>query len=130
MTSARDAVAKAYGALTEAFQKGDAETIGKLYDEDAELFIPGVPVIVGKNAIREAWKGIVGSGGSTVRVDVREVDEGGKFAFDTGHFTGIGPDGKLLNTGKWIVIWKRESSGEWKIYRDFMHWDIPPTPVP
>ena len=44
----------------------------------------------------------------------------GDLAYDTGHFTATGLDGSILNTGKWIVIWKRESSGNWKIHRDFM----------
>jgi ketosteroid isomerase-like protein len=47
-------------------------------------------------------------------------------AFDSGHFTAAAPDGSVLNTGKWIVIWKRDSRGAWKIHRDLMHWDMPP----
>jgi uncharacterized protein (TIGR02246 family) len=122
-------VAKAYQTVSESFQRGNADTIAELYTDDAELFVPGVPVISGRNAIREAWKGIVAGGGNTVRVDVREVQESGELAYDTGHFTATGPDGNILNTGKWIVIWKRASSGEWRIHRDFMHWDIPPSPA-
>ena len=89
--------------------------------------MPGAPVIEGKDAIREVWRTIVGSGGNTVSVDLREVQESGDMVYDSGQFTARAPDGGILNTGKWIVIWKRQSNGEWKIQRDFMHWDIPPT---
>jgi uncharacterized protein (TIGR02246 family) len=126
MTSAREAVEKGYKAVDEAFRKGDADSISLMYTEDAELFIPGAPVLEGRQAIHEAWKKIVGSGGNTLRSVVREVQESGDLAYDTGHFTASAPNGSVLNAGKWIVIWKRQSKGEWKIHRDFMHWDIPP----
>ena len=125
MMNAREAVANSYKTVEEAFLRGDADAIALLYTEDAEFFVPGAPVIEGRAAIREVWKTIVGSGGNTVSVDVREVQESADMAYDTGTFTGRAPDGSTLNTGKWIVIWKRQN-GAWKIHRDFMHWDIPP----
>jgi len=127
MMNAREAVEKAYRALEQAFHSGDADAISLMYTEAAEFFVPGAPVIEGRGAIHEAWRNIIGSGGNTVSVDVREVQESGDLAYDTGRFTARAPDGGILNAGKWIVIWKRQSSGEWKIHRDFMHWDIPPT---
>jgi|GraSoiStandDraft_41_1057321.scaffolds.fasta_scaffold2367061_1 uncharacterized protein (TIGR02246 family) len=126
MRSARETVANEYRSLAKAFHDGDAATIAELYTDDAELFIPGAPVIEGKDAIHGAWKNIVGSGGNTVTIDVREVQESGDLAYDTGRFTATGPDGSILNTGKWIVIWQRQASGDWKVHRDFFHWDTPP----
>ena len=126
MASARETVEKNYRAVEEAFRKGDADSIALMYTDDAELFIPGAPVLEGGQAIYEAWKKIVGPGGNTLRCVVREVQESGDLAYDTGHFTAIAPNGSILNAGKWIVVWKRQSAGEWKIHRDFMHWDITP----
>jgi uncharacterized protein (TIGR02246 family) len=129
MTSAREAVEKDYKAVEQAFHKGDADSISRMYTEDAELFMPGAPVLEGRDAIHQAWEKIVGTGGNTLRTVVREVQESGELAFDTGQFTATAPNGSVLNTGKWIVIWKRQSSGEWKIHRDFMHWDVPPADI-
>jgi uncharacterized protein (TIGR02246 family) len=126
MATARETVMKAYEAVASAFQRGDADSIAQLYTDDAEFFVPGIPVIQGKRAILETWRRIVGPGGSSVKIDTREVEESGDMAFDTGHFTATAPDGTVLNTGKWIVIWRRDSNGAWMIQRDFMHWDIPP----
>jgi hypothetical protein len=50
--SAREAVAKAYPAVAASFQRDDADTIARRYTDDAELFIPGAPVIEGKEAMR------------------------------------------------------------------------------
>ena len=127
--SAGEAVANAYRALADAFQRGDADSISELYTDEAELFVPGAPVIEGRRAIREVWRSIVGSGGNTLIVEVREVQESGVLAYDTGQFTAAAPDGSVINTGKWIVIWERQSGGAWKIHRDFFHWDIAPVPA-
>ena len=124
--NARQAVERNYKSLEEAFYRGDTDTISLMYTEEAEFFVPGAPIIEGRVAIRALWENIVGTGGNTVSVEVREVHECEDFAYDTGRFTARAPDGSILNTGKWIVIWKRQPSGEWKIHRDFIHWDIPP----
>ena len=39
------------------------------------------------------------------------------------------PDGNVLNAGKYVVIWTRQSSAEWKIHRDIFNWDVPPAPA-
>jgi ketosteroid isomerase-like protein len=54
MTSARETVEKSYRTLEESFRNGDAESISVMYTEDAELFIPGAPVLEGGQAIHEA----------------------------------------------------------------------------
>ena len=74
------------------------------------------------------WKLIIGSGGNTVCVEIGEVRDNGDWAYDIGGFKTSAPDGALLNSGKYIVIWKRHSSGTWMIHRDIFNWDIPPAP--
>ena len=69
MSNAREAIAEGYKAFEQAFYRGDADTISRMYTEDAELLIPEAPIISGREAIAEVWKTIVGSGGNTVRVD-------------------------------------------------------------
>jgi ketosteroid isomerase-like protein len=72
-------------------------------------------------------KSIDGSGGNTIRVTTVELQEsGGDWAYEVGSFLASAPDGKVLNAGKYIVIWKRQSTGEWKTHRDIFNWDIPP----
>ena len=66
--------------------------------------------------------------GDRVRVEVREVQDNGDWAFEVGSFTATTPDGALLNSGKYIVIWKRQSNGTWKTYRDIFNWNILPRP--
>jgi uncharacterized protein (TIGR02246 family) len=126
MIKAHQAITEAYQAFQKAFHTGDADTIALMYTEDAELFVPETSTIKGREAIAQAWKAIVGSGGNSVRVEIGEVQESGDWAYEIGRFTASAPDGIVLNAGKYIVIWKRQATGEWKTHRDIFHWDIPP----
>ena len=124
--SAREAIPVVYKTMEDAFQKGDAEAIAQAYTEDAEWYVPEVPVIKGRPAIARAWKANVGSGGNRLRIDVAEVEQSGNRAHEVGRFTISGPDGAVLSAGKYIVIWARQPDGEWKTRRDIFNWDIPP----
>lgn len=126
MTTTREAISKAYKAFEEAFYKGEANTISRMYTEDAEWLVPEVPIVKGREAIGQVWATIIGSGGNRVHVDVQEVEENGDWAYDLGTFEATAPDGKVLNSGKYIVIWKRQPAGELKIHRDIFNWDVPP----
>jgi uncharacterized protein (TIGR02246 family) len=119
--TAQHAISEGYRAFEDAYYRGDAEAIAQMYTDDAELFVPEVSVIKGRPAIAQAWRQILGPGGNNVRVDVGEVQECGDWAYDIGRFAARAPDGSLLGAGKYIVIWKRQSSGEWKIHRDIFN---------
>lgn len=119
-------IAEGYGAFEQAFYEGDADKISRMYTADAELLIPEAPIVGGREAITQVWKSIIGAGGNTIRVNTGEVQESGDWAYEVGTFTASAPAGNVLNAGKYIVIWKRQSNGEWSIHRDIFNWDIPP----
>jgi ketosteroid isomerase-like protein len=123
---AREAIAEIYKGFKDSFHRGDAETISLMYTEDAEVFVPQVPVIIGRHNIADAWRGIVGQGGNYIRVETREVQEGDGWAYEVGRFEASAPGGAVLNSGKYVVIWQQQANGDWKTHRDIFHWDIPP----
>ena len=127
MVKARGAIAEIYKTFEEAFHRGDADGISCMYTEDAELHAPQAPVIRGRHDIADAWRGIIGQGGNHVCVETGEVQESGDWAYEVGRFEASAPDGTVLNSGKYIVIWKRQANGEWKTHRDIFTWDLPPS---
>jgi uncharacterized protein (TIGR02246 family) len=127
MAKAREAIVEGYKAFEDAFLRGDADTISQMYTEDGEWFVPGAPVLKGRKAIAEGWGNVLGSGGNTIRVEVGEIQESEDWAYDVGKFTATAPGGRVLNAGKYIVVWKQQPIGEWKIHRDIFNWDIPPS---
>jgi uncharacterized protein (TIGR02246 family) len=124
--AAREAIDEVYRTFEDAFSRGDAETIAAAYSEDAQWFAPETPVVKGRPAIARAWKAIGGTGGNRLQIDIAEVEVAGDRAHEVGRFTIRGPDGDVLSAGKYIVIWARQASGEWKRHRDIFNWDIPP----
>ncbi len=46
-----------------------------------------------------------------------DVQQAGDIAFEVGTYEMKGGDGKVLDRGKYLVVWKRENT-EWKLYRD------------
>ena len=80
----------------------------------------------GRSAIARAWKDNVGSGGNRLRIDIAEVEQTGDWAHEVGRFTIRRARRSRVSAGKYIVIWARQPSGEWRTRRDIFNWDIPP----
>ena len=59
MTTAREAIAKAYKEFEEAFYNGEADTISRMDTEDAELLIPEASIVRGREAIGQVWASIL-----------------------------------------------------------------------
>jgi len=129
MSPIREHIEQAYRAMEQAFFRGDADALTSIYTDDAEWLVPGAPAIKGRDAINQAWKGVIGPGGNTLRVDVGELQEAGDWAYDVGAFRTTAPDGTLLNSGKYMVIWRRLPNATWKTHRDIFHWDVAPAQV-
>jgi ketosteroid isomerase-like protein len=53
-------------------------------------------------------------------------EETGGWAYEVGRFTATAPDGRILNAGRYIVIWHPQTDGGWKTHRDIFNWHIPP----
>jgi ketosteroid isomerase-like protein len=93
-----------------------------VYTEDAEWLVPQAPVVRGRQAIAQAWRGIIGSGGNNLRIEICELQESGDWTYEVGRFEASAPKGTILNSGKYIVIWKRQATREWKTHRDIFNW--------
>ena len=126
---AQHAIPEGYRAFEKAFHQVDADAISLMYTEDAQWLIPDGPIIRGRQAISDGWKRLLGSGGNEVSVEILEIQECEDWAYDVGRFTVTGPDANVLNLGKYIVIWTRQSNGEWKIHRYIANGEVMPEPT-
>lgn len=115
---------KANAAFVAAFAKGDAAAIAAMYTTDAQAFPPNSDVVRGRAAIQKLWEGAMGMGVKTVRLQATEVESHGTVAHEVGTYAMVGADGKELDNGKYIVIWKREGTA-WKIHRDIWNTNKP-----
>ncbi len=115
--------------FAEAFSHRDVATLGQLYAADAQAYPPGTAPVVGRPAIQDMWKGVLGMSGGRIQLRTIEVDGNGETAWEAGRYTLIGSTGGTLDDGKYIVVWKREA-GSWKLYRDMWSSDSPQQAAP
>jgi uncharacterized protein (TIGR02246 family) len=118
---AQQAIEDRVRAFVTAFNAKDAAAIASLYTEDATLFPPGAMPITGRSAIRKFWQEGIDSGLSNITLKPTEIASSGDLAYEVGVFVASipGKDGKRMTlAGKYIVLWKRERDGTWRLHRD------------
>lgn len=124
-SDAKAQIEKVNEAFVAAFGRGDAPAIAKLYSSDAQVFAPNNEVITGAEAIEKLWKGAMEMGAKSVSLKATEVQQhGATIAHEVGAYSMAGADGKELDRGKYIVIWKKEGNA-WKIHRDIWNTSMP-----
>ena len=112
---------QAYETFSRAYREADPASVTGLYAEDAFYLAPGDSIERGDVGRHFAWLSQFERGKGPV-VDFEIVDRTvrGDLATDIGYYRirrAGEPEGSGSG-GKFIVIWKRDASGEWKIYAD------------
>ena len=110
-----------------AVGKGDAATVAALYTPTAQLLPANSPAVSGTAAIQRFWQGAFDSGIRGARLKTLEVSSQGDSANEVGEYELRDQGGKVLDTGKYIVIWKRDG-GRWKLHRDIWTTSQPAKP--
>jgi uncharacterized protein (TIGR02246 family) len=118
-------IEKVNEAFVAAFGGGDAAAVAKMYSSDAQVFAPNSDVITGAEAIQKFWKGAMDMGVKSATLRTTEAQpHGATRAHEVGTYAMLGADGKELDRGKYIVIWKKEGNA-WKIHRDIWNTSMP-----
>ena len=117
---ARAALEKAGKDFSDAFGRGDAAAVAKMYAEDAIVFPPEADMVKGRAAIEKLWKDFRDMGAKSVEFEIVDVVSSGNLAAETGYATlRVQPAGHAEATEKvkYVVVWKKEPAG-WRLYRD------------
>ncbi len=107
--------------FVEAFQRGDFQAIGMMYDENAIAFPPDADMATGRQAIQNLWKGASESGVKSIELTLLGAESSGNYMIETGKaLVHVQPAGQPETTksSKYVVVWKKQKDGSWKIYRD------------
>ena len=128
VSAARKAIEMQWAVFTAAFSKADAAGVADLYTEDATLLPPNGDSIKGKRGIEEFWKGGFGMGLKDVTLTTVDVGGSGDTAYEVGKYElKIQPAGQdaMSDAGKYLVIWKRQADGTWKVHVDIWNTNMP-----
>ena len=118
-----EAVGKTMG---ERLNAGNAAGVAELYTEDAALMPPGAARLDGREAIQQYWQGLLDAGVGDILVTTQEVEEAGDSAVEIGSISATAPgdgDARVALTGKYIVVWRRDGGGNWRLHRDIWNFD-------
>lgn len=107
----------------EEVKKGDSNALAAHYGTDAWLMFDNSEPVKGA-AIASAWGGAIRSGMKELKLTTQDLTGNAELLVETGMFEVIGAGNKMLDKGKYIVVWKPENDG-WKIYRDIGNSNLP-----
>jgi len=123
--SNRTEMAAVHEKFSAAVGRGDAAGMAACYTEKALGMYSNMDFVTGRSAIQKAYQGLLDMGNvKAIKFETVELEEHGDTAYEVGKYTMFGPEGKMMDTGKYVVIWKREE-GQWKYNRDIANTSMP-----
>ncbi len=128
LEEAKAGIAQSNGKWEAAVKAGDVAAIAALYTSDALIFPPDQPIATGRAGAEQVFGGMLKAGAKNVSLHTENVERAGDYAIETGTVAvTMQPEGKEAQTssGKYVVVWKRQSDGSWQLHRDIWN-DNPP----
>lgn len=117
-------IEEATSTFSALLAKGDAAGLAAMYGTGAQVFPPNSDIVSGAPAIQQFWQGVMDSGIKSAKLTTLDVTVRGDLASEVGKYEMSGADGKVLDSGKYVVVWKRER-GRWKLHRDIWNTSMP-----
>ena len=121
----RSEIDAANAQFTALAAKGDGAGLASLYASDGQVLPAGGDPIKGPQAIQKFWQGALDSGIAGIGLTTIEVFGHGPTATEVGKYELRDKAGKVLDHGKYIVVWRHEGS-KWKLLRDMFSTNVPP----
>jgi ketosteroid isomerase-like protein len=124
LSKAREWIESDNAKFVEEAKKGDSNALAAHYASDGWAMFNGSEPFKGKD-IASAWGGAIRMGMKDIKVNTVDVIGNAELLAETGTYEMYGEGNKLMDKGKYVVVWKREGDG-WKIYRDIGNSNMPP----
>jgi uncharacterized protein (TIGR02246 family) len=122
----RSAIQAANAEFSAAAAKGDSAALAALYAADGQVMPAGSDPIRGTEAIQKFWQGAISSGIAGIGLKTVEVFAQGSTATEVGQYELRDKAGKVMDHGKYIVIWRRDGDN-WKLLRDMFSTNVAPS---
>jgi ketosteroid isomerase-like protein len=128
----RQAIEAADARFSAAVVQGDSAALPTFYADDAILMPANMAAVRGHDAIAKTLAGLIASmKPSAFKLQTQDVIVAGDYAIETGSFettsqptvTGAKPK---HDVEKYVVVWKKQPDGSYKILRDIANSDLPP----
>src|SRR3972149_1639971 len=104
--------------------RGDSVGLADMFTIDGKSMEPNEPAFIGRSQIQTHYSIVMKAGANKLGLITTGLWGDENMLAEEGEFTFIGKDDKLLDKGKYIVLWKKED-GKWKLFRDCYNSDLP-----
>ena len=121
----RSEIEAANAQFSSAAAKGDGAALAALYAPEGQVMPAGSDPIRGAQAIQKFWQGALDSGVAAIGLKTIDVFGRGPTATEVGEYELRDKAGKVLDHGKYIVVWQR-ADGKWKLLRDMFSTNVAP----
>ena len=124
LAMAKSEIDAANKSFAEALANGDSAGVAGFYTADAKFMGPNGPAVVGRANIQSVIGSFIKGGITKLELTAIEVWGDETTIAEEGVLSLSTKDGKPVDKGKYIVIWKKED-GKWKLHRDMFNSDLP-----
>jgi ketosteroid isomerase-like protein len=108
--------------LARAVERGDAAPAASVYESGARLLPPGTAVITGEDAVLGFWQQRIDAGSDGGFLEAVHRDDYGDVAVKEGRY-GRRSGERLLDSGKYLVVYHRRPDGSWRYATDMWNSD-------
>ncbi len=125
----RSRIEETNAQFTSAVNRGDTSAVAALYTEDATILPPNAQPVHGRTGAKALFDAMIAQMGlPKLTLATQQVTELGDTAYEVGSYTMKlqPPTGAMTDSGKYVVIWKRQRSGDWKLHVDIWNSNTPP----
>jgi uncharacterized protein (TIGR02246 family) len=130
----REAIEASNAKYVDAMKRADTTVLAAIYAEDAVVMMPNTERWRGLAAVRSGLGAMLTQMSvKDVRITTDDVMLGGDLAVESGTYeTTLQPRGgaEIKDKGKYVVVWKRQTDGSWKIIREANNSDLPVSAPP
>ncbi len=109
-----------------AFKAGDSVAVSNCYTTDAKAMVANMPSIEGRDDIKHFISNLMNTGIKNFDLHTIKIWGDSSILTEEGSYKSYDTEGKQLDKGKYIVLWKMEA-GNWKMFRDIWTSDLPLT---
>lgn len=124
MTNIKNEIIEANKGFMNAFNSNSPEGMGQVYTEEAKLYPTNSVIIKGREAVENFWKGVFEAGVAKAKLVTNDVEDFGETAIEEGSYSLYDANDKVLDEGKYIVIWKKVND-QWKYDKDIWNTSLP-----
>ena len=122
--TAKKAIDEANREFINLFNSSDSVGLANMFTVDGKSMEPNEPAFVGRSQIQTHYSNVMKMGANKLGLVTIGLWGDEVMLVEEGEYTFLGEDGKQLDKGKYIVLWKMEDR-KWKLFRDCYNSDLP-----